>query len=265
MTWTMLDHPGWDTTTPVRAMRTHTGTWLITYPDNVTLLEGDGAAPTIDTYDPATPHDAPIPAGLRAALDRLGPVQRWRNPDLWEALATAIIRQVIRAGQARKMHHAFRTAAGQPAGTTALIPTPGEVLALREEEFASLGMAFKRRPLQAAASAYLAHHTEWAELAPEVLVKAVQSVPRIGPWTAGAAVADYSGDYSLYPYADLAVRTWASHADPTTTWPTNEPEFAATWQRLAGPHLSALTVLTLAWGDHHAHQPPPADQGSTHH
>lgn len=267
MYWTMLDHPGWDTTaTPVRAMRTPTGTWLITHPDNaVTLLSGDGAAPTIDTYTPAALHDAPLPAGLRAALDQLGPVRRWRNADLWEALATAIIRQVIRAGQARKMHREFRTAAGQTAGPTTLIPTPEEVLDLSPEEFTALGMAFKRRPLQAAATAYLAHRAEWAELAPEVLVKAVQTVPRIGPWTAGAAVADHTGDYSLYPYADLAVRTWAASADPTTTWPTTEPEFAATWRDLAGPHLSTLTVLTLAWGDHHAHQPPRTDQGSSHH
>ncbi|MER6825278.1 hypothetical protein ABT352_04760 [Streptosporangium sp. NPDC000563] len=262
MTWTMLDHPGWDhTTTPLRAMRTPTGTWLITHPDTVTPLNSDGAAPTLDTYDPTTLHDAPLPAGLRTALDRLGPVRRWRNSDLWEALATAIIRQVIRAGQARKMHHAFRAAAGDRVGDTALIPTPERVLALPDEEFTALGMAFKRRPLRAAASAYLTHHVEWANLDPEVLVKAVQAVPRIGPWTAGAAVADYSGDYSLYPYADLAVRTWAALADPSTTWPATEPEFAAGWQHLAGPHLSTLTVLTLAWGDQHAR----TDQGSTHH
>ncbi|SFK93038.1 DNA-3-methyladenine glycosylase II [Streptosporangium canum] len=264
MNWTMLDHPGWDTISdaaPVRAMRAPAGTWLLTHPDTTTLLGGDGAAPTLDVYTPAALHDTPLPAELRTALNQLGPVQRWRNADLWEALATAIIRQVIRAGQARKMHAAFRTAAGQAAGPTALIPTPEEVLALSPEQFAALGMAFKRRPLQAAAAAYLAHRAEWAELAPDVLVKAVQAVPRIGPWTAGAAVADYSGDFTLYPFADLAVRTWAALADPATTWPTDEPSFAGLWQELAGPHLSTLTVLTLAWGDHHAR----TDQGSTHH
>ncbi|MFN2636939.1 MAG: hypothetical protein ABR585_07935 [Gemmatimonadaceae bacterium] len=262
MSWTMQDHPGWDTTDtgPVRAMRTPTGSWLIT-PAGATLIDGDGPAPTFDLYNPATLHNAPLPTGLRTALDQLGPVRRVRNADLWEALATAIIRQVIRAGQARKMHRAFRAAAGQSAGATAFIPTAERVLALTPEEFSALGMAFKRRPLQAAATAYLAHRAEWAELAPEVLVKAVQAVPRIGPWTAGAAVADHTGDYSLYPYADLAVRTWAALADPSTVWPTDEPAFATLWQHLAGPHLSALTVLTLAWGDHHAR----TDQGSTTH
>ncbi|MGI5493772.1 hypothetical protein [Microtetraspora malaysiensis] len=255
MSWTMIDHPGWDTTdtTPVRAMRTITGTWLIT-PSGTTLIDGTAAAaPTIDTYTPATLADAPLPAGLRAALDQLGPVHRARNADLWEALATAIIRQVIRASQARKMHHAFRAAAGDPAGDTALIPTPEQVLALTDEEFTALGMAFKRQPLRAAASTYLTHRTEWADLAPEVLVKAVQGIPRIGPWTAGAAVADHTGDFSLYPYADLAVRTWAALADPTTAWPSSELGFADVWREAAGPHLSTITVLTLAWGDHHAH------------
>lgn len=80
----------------------------------------------------------------------------------------------------------------------------------------------------------------------------VQSVPRIGPWTAGAAVADLTNDYSLYPFADLAVRTWAQRLAPGRTWPTTEPEFAAVWQRLAGEQLSAWTLLTLAWGVKHA-------------
>ncbi|MEU0517881.1 hypothetical protein [Streptosporangium sp. NPDC006007] len=265
MTWLMLDHPAWDLDAgaPVRALRTPEGAWRLTGSLNrtATLIRGDGPAPVVDSYDPAVLLDERLPDGLAAALRRLGRVERVRNPDLWEALVTGIVRQVIRAGQARKMHRAFRAAAGDAVGATWLVPTPEQTLALSVEDFAALGMAFKRRPLQAAAAAHLDHHAEWAQLAPDALVKALQSVPRIGPWTAGAAVADFSGDFSLYPYADLAVRTWAALADPSNAWPTDEPGFAARWRRLAGPHLSVLTVLTLAWGDHHAH----ADQGSTHH
>lgn len=267
MSWMMLDHPGWDTAaTPVRTMRTPTGTWLLrAAPDyTATLVDGTGAAPLVDVYDPALLEQAPVPAGLARALGALGPVRRVRNADLWEALATAIIRQVIRAGQARRMHHQFRAAAGRPAGAVAVFPTPEAALALSEEDYDSLGMAFKRRPLQAAATAYLRHRDEWAGLTPDVLVKALQSVPRIGPWTAGAAVADYTGDFSLYPYADLAVRTWAHRADPATCWPDDEPGFAAAWRRAAGSHLSLLTVLTLAWGDRHVHHRPPSDPGSPH-
>ncbi|GIH72172.1 DNA glycosylase family protein [Sphaerimonospora thailandensis] len=259
----MLDHPGWDTAdgTLNRAMRTQAGTWLIIAEGESQLISGSGDAPPVDTYEPVTLDLTALPPGLAHALRTLGPVRRWRNTDLWDALATAIIRQVIRAGQARKMHQMFRAAAGYKVAATALMPTPERVLAMSAEEFADLGMAFKRRPLQAAADAYLDHHAEWTQLPADVLVKALQAVPRIGPWTAGAAVADHTGDFSLYPYADLAVRTWAAAADPAGAWPADEPGFAATWRRLAGPHLSTLTVLTLAWGDDHARKPP-VDSGA---
>jgi DNA-3-methyladenine glycosylase II len=116
-------------------------------------------------------------------------------------------------------------------------------------------MAFKCRPLHAAADTYLRCRDEWATMPADVLVKALQTVPRIGPWTAGAAVADHTGDFSVYPYGDLAVRTWARRADPATAWPDDDPGFAALWRALAGPHLSTLTALTLAWGDQRVHQP----------
>ncbi|XVS65500.1 hypothetical protein ACQPYE_05405 [Actinosynnema sp. CA-299493] len=77
-------------------------------------------------------------------------------------------------------------------------------------------------------------------------------MPRIGPWTAGATVADITNDYSLYPYADLAVRTWADHLSTGRTWPEAEPEFARLRARLAGKDLSAWTLLTPAWGVRHA-------------
>ncbi|HUR03455.1 MAG TPA: hypothetical protein VM347_13020 [Nonomuraea sp.] len=266
MTWLMLDHPAWDLHAQlpaVRAVRTTAGTWLVTNASTLSAvrLAGASTAPVFDAYDPAALRDAALTRGLRSALHQLGPVRRLREASLWHALATAIIRQVIRARQARAMHHAFRHAAGDPVGSTRLLPTPEQVLALSEEDFARLGMAFKRRPLQAAATAYLAH-PEWAQLAPDVLIKELQSVPRIGPWTAAAAVADHTGDFSFYPHADLAVRTWAALADPDTDWPADDNHFGARWRDMAGPHLSTLTVLILAWGDHHAHHPATSDQGS---
>ncbi|MFI6497198.1 DNA-3-methyladenine glycosylase family protein [Nonomuraea typhae] len=263
MTWTMLDHPAWDLASapPARAARTSSGTWLLTAPEyTVTLVAGGGSPPTVDVYEASRLDDSLLPPGLAQALRSLGHVQRVRTADLWEALATAIVRTVIQAKQARRMHRAFRDAVGQPVGAQALTPTAKQVLALDEEEFTALGMAFKRAPLQAAAHAYLTHQARWAQLPPDVLIKELQTVPGIGPWTAGAAVADHTGNFAFYPYADLAVRTWAKQADPATTWPADERSFAATWRLLGGPHLSVLTVLTLAWGDHHAR----SDQGSKH-
>ncbi|MBY8853248.1 hypothetical protein K7G98_35465, partial [Saccharothrix sp. MB29] len=67
-----------------------------------------------------------------------------------------------------------------PHGLAWLFPTPGAVVALPDDEFTALGMAFKRRPLKAVAEAVLEFGAKWAELAPAVLRDEVQGVPRIG-------------------------------------------------------------------------------------
>jgi hypothetical protein len=108
------------------------------------------------------------PGDLVDPLRDAGCVARMANSDTWDALATAIVRQVIRAGQARKLYRAFcrehGTQVDTPAGSAWLFPRPETVLALPEAEFRRLGMAFKRRPLHAAALAYLDNAARWAEL-----------------------------------------------------------------------------------------------------
>jgi DNA-3-methyladenine glycosylase II len=193
---------------------------------------------------------------LFAALSALGNVARFRTSDLWEAMATAIIRQVVRASQAKRLYRDFCQAHGQRVTPLscegyALFPTAEIALGLQDEQFASAGLAFKRRPLRAAAEAYLKHGAHWRDLPPDVLVQELQRIPRIGPWTAGTAVADYSNDFTYYPYADLAVRTWAKRAAPSYPWPDSEQAFGRLWQRLADDQLATLTLLTLAWGSQH--------------
>jgi DNA-3-methyladenine glycosylase II len=259
----MTDHPSWITgedSTTVRAVRSGNSVWALTSsphgasgPCQVNRVSGVGDRPTIDVIDPAAVvGDDDVAVGLRAG----GAVARCRNPDLWDALATAIVRQVIRAGQARKLYRDFSRAHGDsvhtPAGTTWLFPTPQTVIDLAPEDYSGLGMAFKRRPLQSAARAYLTHGQRWAALDPAQLVGEIQSVHRIGPWTAGASIADFTNDFALYPYADLAVRTWAQRLAPQATWPAAEPDFARHWRETATTQLSERTLLTLAWGVRHA-------------
>lgn len=263
LTTVMLDHPGWIAADEghVRAVRTESGVFTIACRDHngdhtVEVAHRYGVStpkPILDVVDPAALDGGDIIAtGLRGTP----PVSRLRNPDLWDAIATSIVRQVIRAGQARKLYREFSRVHGEqvptPVGEALLFPTPETVLSLSDDEFARLGMAFKRRPLRAAATAYLELGTKWLELAPADLVAEIQSVPRIGPWTAGATVADTTNDYSLYPFADLAVRTWAKRLAPEGSWPDDEPQFAQVWQELAGAQLSERTLLTLAWGVRHA-------------
>jgi DNA-3-methyladenine glycosylase II len=216
------------------------------------ILVSGTSEPTCDAFTMSNTALSEAPE-LATALARLGTVVRFRNVDLWDAIGTAIIRQVIRAGQSKKLYRAFCEAYGEqvelPDGETyALFPSPETVINLESEQFSSIGMAFKRRPLIAAAGAYLEHGAKWRELSAHALIDELQIVPRIGPWTAHAAVADWSNDWALYPYADLAVRTWAMRAAPPYEWPTDEAAFGRVWRTLAGDHLSALTLLTLAWG-----------------
>ena len=259
----MQDHPAWRATDTgaTRIMRCGGMPWLLTWTTgassvvSVPLGDATPEQPVVDRTEPVAPATGPLSA-LAPAFSALGTVLRVRNADLWDALGTAIIRQVIRAGQARLMYRRFCEAHGEPVstphGATYLFPAASTVLDLPIRAFADLGMAFKHRPLVAAAQALLDNGEKWATVPTVDLVEQVQTVPRIGPWTAGAAVADHSGDFALYPYADLAVRTWATRAAPGVTWPDDEATFGAVWRHHAAQHLSPITLLTLAWGGHHA-------------
>jgi DNA-3-methyladenine glycosylase II len=257
----VTDHPSWR---PVgdgfrRVLSTEHGTaWLVEVHDGRptwTLLAGDAPAPSPDLYT------SPRPLSKRASpiatpLAQLGRVARLRNPSLWDALATAIVRQVIRAGQARLLYRNFCDAYGPQIALSDhtgihSFPSPICVIALSDDDFTQCGMAFKRRPLRHAAGAFLDRGEAWSQLSPSVLVKELQTIPGVGPWSAGAAVADWSNDWSLYPYGDLAIRTWARHAAPDHPWPTDEAAFARMWRQVSGDHLASLTLLTLAWAGKH--------------
>jgi len=259
----VLDHPGWHAGADgghYRAVRGKDATWLAAVAEGrraprLTRVAGIGATrPKLDSFDPARLDAHRL---LVAPLRQAGQVRRLRNPDLWDAIANSIIRQVIRAGHARAMYRTFCQRHGQPvetpAGPVHLSPDAATVASLPEREFRSLGMAFKAAPLRNAAHAYLEHAHAWAAMDPNELVEDIQRVPRIGPWTAGASVADYTNDYRLYPFADLAVRTWAHELAPTLSLPREESAFARRWDTLAKDQLGELTLLTLAWGARHAH------------
>jgi DNA-3-methyladenine glycosylase II len=260
-TFVMTEHPSWMPTPAGRSRVVHAvdgGLWLAcTQGPTLSLhpvLDGR-SAPTSDVF--ALPPGEPAGvATLAAALHALGSVLRMRNGSLWDALATAILRQVIRAGQSKRLYRAFGAAHGAlvplpDGGCARLFPSWETVLMLHDDDFTSLGLAFKRRPLRAAAQAFSQHGARWRNLSAETLLEELQQVPGIGAWTAGAAVADWSNDWRLYPYTDLAVRTWARRAAPQYPWPDDEARFGDLWRSLAGPNLSELTVLTLAWGSQH--------------
>ncbi|MFJ7911374.1 hypothetical protein [Kitasatospora sp. NPDC096204] len=278
------DHPAWQENTITghrqRPLRTADGLWLATLtPDGLDLACVDGTEdtkPTLVTTDP-TSLPGTVPPALLAGLRGLGPSVRVANPWLWDAITTAVLRQVVRADQARRLYRGWCAAHGTelpapgngpasghdrgpaPDRTLHTAPTPETVLALTDEQFAAVGTTFHRTALRAAANAYLEHRARWERLDAPALATALVGVPRIGPWTAAAAAADFTGDFSVYPHADLAVRTWAARIAPDHPWPAadkpkkTEALFGAHWHHLAGDeprHLHTLTLSTLTWGAH---------------
>src|SRR5260370_27485492 len=169
------------------------GRWLAPAHDGMVALHplAPGPAPVLDVF---TLPDGPLTAApdLVTALRGLGSTARFRNSDLWDALGMAIMRQVIRAAQSKKLYRVFCQAHGTQVripdgGIYSLFPTPEIVLQLTDEQFSSLGLAFKRRTLRLAAEAYSSHGAQWRETSPSALLDALQVIPRVGPWTARAA------------------------------------------------------------------------------
>jgi DNA-3-methyladenine glycosylase II len=257
----LLDHPGWIGSAADghrRVVRTGHAVWLIVAgvegSVSISRVHGEGgSAPRVDAFDPGR---LSADRRLTGPLQLVGVVSRLRNPDLWDAIANSIIRQVIRTGTARDMYRLFCAEHGEAIathhGVCRLIPAPGKVAVLGDDDFARIGMRFKAFALRAAARAYLAHHRQWASMPAERLLNVIQQVPRIGPWTAGASVADHTNDYRHYPFGDLAVRTWASKIAPGLNMPDGEKAFAHRWGALGEGAVSELTLLTLAWGVRHA-------------
>ncbi|CQR61787.1 hypothetical protein [Streptomyces leeuwenhoekii] len=258
------DHPAWHADgngTHARVVRTTSGIWVVSLDGQGLHMQcvrgAEDIKPTLVTTDPACLPPA-VPAALRSGLHGLGVSQRLANPWLWDAVTTAILRQVVRAGQARKLYRAwcraFGTTVDGPSGTLALAPTAVEVLALPDEEFTDVGAKFHRTALQAAATAYEQHSPQWEKLSAPELVAALCGIPRIGPWTAAAAASDFTGDFSVYPHDDLAVRTWAAQIAPAYPWPGKKDKtFGPMWTGWVGADRTALhtlTLSTLTWGSH---------------
>jgi DNA-3-methyladenine glycosylase II len=254
----MTDHPGWlttDTGRPYRAVAADAGAALVAISgtaDGDTVIDSGGRTVGVVWVDPSA---LAGPDDLISPLKAAGVVGRVANPSLWDALATAIMRQVIQAGHARTRYARFCRAYGDAVtgdGLTAwLFPIPEQVLALTDEQFAEVGAAFPMPALRDAARSFLDHGARWRTLPGADLVTALQTVPRVGPWTAKTAVADFTNDFSFYDYSDIAVQPAARRLNPDRDWPQGAPAFKAAWEELAANQLSDWTILTLTWGINH--------------
>ena len=256
---TFLGHPAWATgpgCAASRVLRTTPHPTLVTLRPTgqlaVTPHDADTPHPLITTATTGRGEPNPTPLPLRRVFDPLGVVAWYRNPSLWDAIAAAIIRDAHRT-KAPTIYQALCRTAGRRVASAdrchphRLFPTP-EVFAHNTTPGSGASKACRVTPrLYTAAHDWLTHGTTWPSLQPAELVATLQHRDYLGAWAARVAVADWSGDYSHYPYAALPFRYVLSRAAPSLTWPDTALEFAAQWRDLAGERLSALTVLTLAW------------------
>ena len=250
----LLDHPGWfkDDNGRVRRAFRSGGEIRTAVCDSINIAfdpvrTTDAMRSLVDRFDLRM-----LPEFFRTARPTKEGrcVLRLRNPDLWDALLVPIFRQRRRADEAARLYRRFCLNHGSfidtKAGLALLSPTSETVITLADEAFVKLKIRDRRQPLRSVAEAYLKHSVDWEKLSPAKLFTELQTVSYVGVWTAGAAVADITNNYSFYPIPiDIAYRRWNDlHAANLADIP--EQRFAEEWAALTFEQLSMLTVLIVA-------------------
>jgi DNA-3-methyladenine glycosylase II len=258
----MLDHPGWLLSPDGRvrrAFRDGETLWTVTCDPagdtSTATVEIHSRTPTDkadilargDWFDPAT-----LPDILRTLepIRDVGRIRRVRNPDLWDALLPPILRQRSRADDASRMYRRLCETYGRTvtteAGPALLAPRPETVAELPDSAFNEIRLRGKSKPLRMVAKAYLSRAKSWTVLTPAELFAELQTIPYVGRWTAGVAVADVTNDYSFYALAwPSGCARWQKLFTATSTDLT-ESGFKEVWAQLDRRQLSTLVLLALA-------------------
>lgn len=188
-----------------------------------------------------------LPASLATRLRHLSPVLRVPTPTVWEAAATAVIRQVVHRDQAKvafarvcELFGPLMLVAGEPRHG---FPTAEAITELGAEPLRAAGIGFKARTLTTFA--------EWCldareHLAADDLHASLLEVRGIGPWTAAVTVCDRFSDFGYYPVDDLAVRAHARTGWPQRRWPDSPAGFAREWRAATAPFTAEVTAFLLA-------------------
>lgn len=172
---------------------------------------------------------------------------RFATPSLWEALATGVVRQVVRASTARARYDRLLTAASAGAA----FPSPESVLRCDARSMASLGLRFSWPTLSRLATWAIERGADDQHPSQEreALLEEATSVGGVGPWTVGVAAWDCTNDPARYPVGDYVVQLGARRLAPLVDWPRRPDLFAAAWRSHVGERAGELTVLALAAAD----------------
>ena len=129
-------------------------------------------------------------------------------------------------------------------------PTPQRLATVTAQELVRLGMGFKAKTIVRLARElrkHLPENAEWRAPAAE-LIEQLCAVKGVGSWTARVAVADFRGDWSQYPFGDLAVRKWAKQYLPEMRFPKDPPAFHDKWLSLYDSHAGMLAFYITTIG-----------------
>lgn len=193
-----------------------------------------------------------VPANLASRFLASAPLTHIASASLGEAVIKAVIRQVITASHARKLIQTLVIHAGsrieRDGNTTYGFPSLEVIAHLAPDDLRSWGFGYKAKLLPRIARDLLEQRAEeqMRLFSPKEAIVFLQQVKGIGRWTAHVAVCDVTGDWSVYPFEDLAVRTWARKLWPERVWPQEERAFLAIWQEVNGPHTGLITCYLLA-------------------
>ena len=196
----LTDHYSWvktETGTFICAHETADGlVYSVLSQDKHTLIEGNASYMEFKKNDKLV--DSPSAAYI----------YRIQCPNLWNCIGTNIIRQVIRASQAKNMYRTFSESIGERVSLTGgiyyyLFPSPQKVLETPDSTYQRMGMTFKRDALKKAAR-FILEHTDRLE---KILRKGGLASPRVaqgrGSVYPGAAQSGRSREYGqLNCYAD---------------------------------------------------------------
>jgi DNA-3-methyladenine glycosylase II len=264
----VVDHPGWLTPTPgrfERAFRWGHRTWVINCcavgarleptAEVVNPSEAAGtvaASRLVEVFDPAA---LPEPFRSVAQIRECGRVQRLRNPDLWDALLLPILQHRCRRSDAVGMYRRLCSALGEKIRTTRsavfLPPRPETVVGLDDAAFDKADLLPGADRLRTIAAAYLEHGAIWLQLGPADLFVALQQARYVGAWTAAAAVADLTNDFSFYPPPEFATQgRWDQFSQESNDTRTPR-EFQTAWEHMSRAQKSVLTVLSIDWKSRH--------------
>jgi DNA-3-methyladenine glycosylase II len=244
------DHPGWfRVDDPLQgwcrvAAGDARGPLILASPD----LRAPGHYATEPAVMPLSSEAAALlPRPLSERLQRRSPLARIPSPSVWEAAATAVIRQVVHRDQAKLAFRRLAELIGPPVLLAGEVrhgfPTAEAVLNAGPDRLRQSGIGFKARTLKTLADWCL---DAQEHVAAEALHCALVGLRGVGPWTASVAVCDRFSNFDFYPVDDLAVRAHAAARWPERRWPEKPAAFAREWRSATEPFTGEVTAFVLA-------------------